>query len=454
MELNLNKLFEDYKNNHITDSMFIESLSTIVDTSKDVQLRKRILRFLGRSGLDEGKIFNYLERILVSDSEEILRNLAADIIKSKFLKRSYKPMRFTLEHECSPICLETIHETLVKYIQNLPEDEMSKKDTEAFLFKEVQEIEEKDFKIGFENILSTQNEQSLSIRSLKEIMVNYFTYVYLKKVFWRIKIKIKHCKIIELDFLFKSIKEIPDQIKLLKDLKYLILRYNKLEKIPKWIGSLDSLVVLNINVNSLVQLPESISKLKSLQKLSLWKNRLTNLPESLGELNSLEELNLRLNYLKALPDSLGKLKNLSELNLHDNKLDHIPESIGYCSRLKDLNLSWNYLTHLPDTLGSLINLEVLDLGKNKLKYIPKTLMHLKSLRRINLSENYISRLPKEISSLSSLEYLNLSRNKLSSIPKEILELESLKELYIGDNEFNHSNGIFEKLTKRGVHVYN
>lgn len=451
MKMNLKKIFEDYREHKITESYFIEALSTIVDNSHDLKLRRRILKFLGKSDLKSNKLFELLESLLISDEDEVLRNITVLILRNQFLEKSYKPMKFSIKHEESPLCLKTIYESLLEYIDHLPYSKSL--DTRAFLLQEVMDIKIKEFKIGFERLLELETQDNISINELKAILINYYTYLYLKKVFWRIKIEINECRVTKVDFLFKSIKEVPEALKNLKDLEHLILRYNKLTILPEWIASFNSLRILNANVNNLIHIPKSLGELKELKELSLWKNQLKELPESLGNIKSLENLNLRLNYIKDIPQSIGNLYNLLELNLHDNKLQFLPKSIGTCRSLKKLNLSWNSLKNLPDEIGSLETLEILDLAKNNLVQIPKTIKNLKNLKVLNISENELTNFPKEISFLPSLEYFNISRNKLTHIPKSVINLESLKEFYIGENEFDELDGTIKSLRKRGVQVY-
>lgn len=68
--------------------------------------------------------------------------------------------------------------------------------------------------------------------------------------------------------------------------------------------------------------------LRALRHLDLRMNKLTRLPEELGYLAALEHLDVANNELCELPTSIGRCKRLSLLDLSANRLRQLPSSLG------------------------------------------------------------------------------------------------------------------------------
>lgn len=449
MEITPQKIYRNYDNKLLDKSSAIQDLISFIENSEKVSVRIKSIEILNKIGIkDNSMVFKILENLLISDSYEKIRNAAAEALKLNFIDRALVPIKWALYHEESPLCLSTVYKTFLEIIKNL--EKMDDSNSRAIMIGEIKNIKEKEFTISIKN-------GKLEILSGKEIadnLINYYTLYYLEKTFWRLKSKIKHCKVIELDFKFKGVNEIPESIKYLFSLKKLILRYNQISIVPEWIETFSDLEVLNLNVNNISELPHSIGSLSSLKILSLWKNELKCLPNSICLLNSLEILNLRLNQLNNLPDAIGNLSSLVELNMHDNKLTEVPTSIGNLHNLNRLNLSWNDITSISNSIGSLSSLKQLDLGNNELKTIPDSIGSLNSLETLDLSENKLSNVPETLGNLNSLQILNLSRNEITSLPKTFESFTSLKELYLGGNQLkNNFSKILKKLENNGVKIY-
>ena len=451
MELTPQKILENIRNKDIDKIVAVEQLISLIENSNFVKVRLDSIETLGQIDIKNKIIFDLLENLLVSDSNESIRNAAANLLKDHYIDKAFSPMKWALNHDESPYALNTIFDALITIIKNL--EKSSDKTSRIVLIQEINKIDEKEIKIGYEILKEKRNIKDIANDELADILINYFTLLYLKKTFWRLKYVIENTKIVELDFIFKGLTSLPEAIKYLSSLKLLILRYNQIIKLPDWIGSLNDLKCLNLNVNNLTKLPKSIGGLNSLKELLLWKNELASLPDSIGSLPSLEILNLRLNRLEALPSSIGTLTSLKELNLHDNKLSYVPGSIGLLSSLENLNISWNELTAIPESIGSLKSLKTLDLGRNELSIIPDSLSSLTSLEFLNLSENKIRILPNSIGSISTLQVLNLSRNNLSEVPESLATLKNLKELNLAENNNIKIPKALKLLKENGLKIF-
>lgn len=405
----------------------VQQLIALIENSTKIKYRLESLQILREISINfenfggnDDTLLSFFENLLISDTNEIIRNEAALILSQVYKDNALNPIRWALLHEESPLCLQTILNALITIVENIVL--RNEPITKLILVHEIKQISDKEFKIGFEVLKSTQKVQEFTPRELADILINYFTIVYLKKSYWRLKYTIEGCKIVELDFIFKGLTKLPDAIKNLTFLKKLILRYNQIIELPNWIESLCALESLNLNVNNINNLPSTIGNLSHLKELLLWKNELQDLPDSICSLQSLKYLNLRLNQLKFLPYELGNLINLLDLNLHDNKLTEIPESISSLKLLETLNLSWNLLTTLPLSISSLSSLISLDLERNELIHVPASIGSLSSLRILNLGDNKLKDIPETIGNLKELRILNLSRNRLTKLPNSVMVL--------------------------------
>ena len=127
----------------------------------------------------------------------------------------------------------------------------------------------------------------------------------------------------ELDASFNSLVCLPTNVGYgLLNLERLSIKLNKLRTFPPSICEMRSLKYLDAHFNELHGLPRAIGKLTRLEVLNLSSNfnDLTELPETIGDLINLRELDLSNNQIRALPDTFFRLENLTKLNLDQNPL--------------------------------------------------------------------------------------------------------------------------------------
>lgn len=451
MKITPEQIRSQFVDNKIQKSMAISNLISIVEQSEFQKERVKAMRILEELEFKGPEIYNLFESLLISENNDLIRKIAAEIIGDNFLLMGLKPLIWALHHESVKTVLDVIYSNIIEAVKILEKEETDQ--FNQILQDLINNMDKKDFIIPLQSLTQEKDLNTIPSKELGSILINYFTLIYLEKAFWRIKYKVDKFQIIKLNFMFKGLIKIPEPLRNLNALQSLIFRYNQINFVPNWIGNFKELEVLNFNINELTILPESIGKLSSLKELYLWKNDIETLPKSIGSLKSLKILNIRLNYLRSLPPTIGQLDSLEVLNLHDNKLVFLPPSIGTLQSIKHLNLSWNKIEQLPHTIGSLSTLKKLDLGKNKLKTIPKVIGNLRSLEILNLSENKLSSLPDSLINLDHLESLNLFRNKLNELPEGLTNLGNLKELYLGGNNLDQYSEQIQQLKSNGVKVY-
>ncbi|HEX2977423.1 MAG TPA: COR domain-containing protein, partial [Bacteroidales bacterium] len=217
-------------------------------------------------------------------------------------------------------------------------------------------------------------------------------------------------------------------------LKFLSASGNKLEKLPKWLGSFSQLQTLHLESNKLSSLPDEVGNLTQLQDLNISGNQLRTLPKAVGHLNRLVSLDASFNQLISIPETIGNISHLKSLNISINKLRTLPDTLVNLVHLQHLNLSYNLLTAVPEWLGNLISLSSIDLSENQLTDIPKRIGTFKELKSLDLAENRLTTLPESIVKLEKLETLNLTNNLITVLPESIGSLRNLQQLYLSSNQ--------------------
>lgn len=452
------QIFDEFLKNNLDFESTIDKFMMLLENGEKVKLRQeslnyfiRTLKYVENNVNFRDKIFNFLENLLISDVNPKIRKKVVKVLPIYFPEKSYNILKYSLLTEQDDIVLDSVYWSLINLLAILAKDKKLFSDFK--LKKEISEICKKELKFNFEITKELKKSSNANRNELFQFLLNFFTLIFLKKKYWRLKYEIRDWKIIELEIMFKGLKKIPNCISYLQDIKKLSLRYNQIQTIPSWISKLSKLEVLNLNSNELKKIHNSIGKLNSLKVMLLWNNQLKYLPETIINIQSLKELNLRLNKLIALPWNIGNLRNLTRLDLHDNKLTSIPESISKLKLLINLDLSWNSLEKLPPSIGELNSLVSLNLEMNELKEIPSSIGELNSLEILNLKSNKLISIPDSIGRLKSLKYLNLSRNSLKKLPNSLLNNSSLIELYISQNEIDMNSDYLEKLREKGVNIY-
>jgi Leucine-rich repeat (LRR) protein len=121
-----------------------------------------------------------------------------------------------------------------------------------------------------------------------------------------------------------SIKVLPQEIGYLSKLEILDLggdNNSPPSPFQKIKSSLGGVQYYSYDGNLLEYIPESIGLLKELRVLNLRKNKIKDLPMSIADLPKLIEINLSKNGLDKLPKSIFRMKNLKYLYIRDNDFE-------------------------------------------------------------------------------------------------------------------------------------
>ncbi|KAF7852399.1 hypothetical protein BT93_L0944 [Corymbia citriodora subsp. variegata] len=219
------------------------------------------------------------------------------------------------------------------------------------------------------------------------------------------------------------------------------LTWLNIRELPNSIGTMKNLRVLDISSTSLVELPSAIGMLEQLEEIDAsYCGRLCGeIPTEIGNLSSLRIMRLSntgISNIPKLPESM------TGLYLHGNQHMRCPD-LSNLLNLRDLKLELRYQTPFPPApslnwLRRLTKLEYLQLRCGGLVTLPSDFNLLLKLRKLELAGNNQDlppRLPQNLSYFKirgcSTSILNLSYlERLSELKvfdcEQLIEIEDLK----------------------------
>ena len=436
MALTPKKIYEDLKKKEIDKLSAADLLIFLIENADTIDTRLESIKTIQKINIKNKKIFSILENLLISDSNEEIRTLAANTLNVLFREKALSPLKWALEHEKSWQFLLTLTSII---------SEIDNKAAKSILIDKIKKIDNYQFSISLSPFFKSKEIRSFSITKLVELINNYVIINYFEELSKEINYQVENGLVTELNLSFisknvfgwKILKNLNRFINILKYLKKLELRDNGIATVTKSITSLNSLKFLDLSHNVINRLPESIGSLKSLEYLYLRYNNLSDIPNSIGSLKFLKILDLKHNKLTTLPKSISKLTSLEVLDLHGNQFNTFPTSLEGLPSLKKLKLGLNNLKRVPEWIKNLRSLKKLGLGGNKsLSNFQEWIDFLPSVVELNLYDNDIKELPESIGSLNSLNSLILPNNQLKSLPESFRNLNSLKKLDLSYNNFN------------------
>jgi len=330
------KICVDLENNLLSKAFAIELLFSLIESSEDPDIRKSSIDAFKRIEKKDDKIFEFIENFLLSDENPRVRSAAAKLIEHSFLAEGVESLKWTIQHDKSPLVLKTIKEIvengreetkvlsedfgkILEYIAHqigiIREEASFFLDLEALFAQEIG-----DHKLDLSVYLLFQKTKDFNIsdfwlkikdKHVVSLCLNYFNWIYFKQ----------HPQI------YSSLSKLQDPFIYLNTLKRLEETNQKSLNLPKSIDSLKELKYCTLIDNGIRNLPPEICSLEKLEYLDLSWNQLTNIPDGIFNLEKLEYLNLCHNNLDKIPLKLGDLKNLRELKLNGNNIKEIPPSL-------------------------------------------------------------------------------------------------------------------------------
>lgn len=138
----------------------------------------------------------------------------------------------------------------------------------------------------------------------------------------------------------------------IKDLLYLAKTQPVIDFDDLYLGQLchmlPEVIALSVHNSSLKQLPEQLYFMPNLRILELVDLPIEQLPNSLGDLTHLKSLSIKNTLIEDIPKTLLELENLTSLILVDNpNLTVLPSFLAELPNLKTLRISKNLVAAVP-----------------------------------------------------------------------------------------------------------
>uniref|UniRef100_A0A8C3SSD2 Leucine rich repeat containing 10B n=1 Tax=Chelydra serpentina TaxID=8475 RepID=A0A8C3SSD2_CHESE len=190
----------------------------------------------------------------------------------------------------------------------------------------------------------------------------------------------------------RYLKRLPGPVCALGSLQKLYISGTGLRELPEEIEGLRELRILALDFNKLEEVPEALCRLPRLTRLYLGSNRLFGLPAEFAQLQTLRCLWIENNYLYHFPRALLQMPALQSLQMGDNRLRALPGSLPRMTGLRGLWLYGNRFEEFPQPLLRMSQLHILDLDRNKIIDFPD-LAHLKGLRLFSYDHNPVKAPP-------------------------------------------------------------
>jgi Leucine-rich repeat (LRR) protein len=416
------EIYENFKNKKLDKSKASELLISVIDNPFELDNRTRVssVKFLGLIGSKEESLYFFLENLLISDLNELVRGHAASIIIRNFSDQALEPIKWALKHEKSESCIILIIKELEK-TNNLKLKSLLKT------------IEYLDFKgkiffpFGTYQIINLSSNNIDNISEVKGLgnLIN----------------------LSKLNLNFNRITEIEGLHSLI-NLKSLHLQWNNIKEI-KGLENLKKLEYLYLNNNEILKI-QGLNNLFNLKSLMIYDNQIAEI-EKVDHLSHLEILNLRNNRINEIK-GLNCLNNLKRLDLSNNRITEIKD-LDKLTNLEFLDLSHNQISEIQG-LDNLKNLKFLDLRNNKISSI-RQLNILKQLKHLYLGFNRISigaytenksildtlRIEGKNISNSPFDFFYNYRSHKNSLNKKLLEINDIKFM----PELFKSQSLFKEL---------
>ena len=236
-------------------------------------------------------------------------------------------------------------------------------------------------------------------------------------------------------------RDVPYRFSEDSSIKTMNLTGNRIEKLPRKLHSLKTLILEDNDIQCLTaQMEKALLSYPALECLDLANNHITLMPAVLGKLPSLKELILSNNDCVVF-DCEHLPKSLESLNLAQNRVTQLPKALPESLQL--LNVSYNLL-------------ECLDIENPYLNGVYASMNRISTLRvmargllSLDVSRNHLTQLPDLAEATPSLTNLDASINELTAFP--VLPI-TMKRIVLSNNKIEVIDSLcqFEQLAELDI----
>ncbi|XP_023163463.2 leucine-rich repeat-containing protein 40 isoform X7 [Drosophila hydei] len=271
---------------------------------------------------------------------------------------------------------------------------------------------------------------------------------YIEQVPKQLCANLPHLKIFDLRD--NKIKQLPDEICLMRNLNRLDVTNNSISVLPVTLSSLAHLISLQVDGNPIKTIRRDILQcgtariLKTLQDRAQTKDRVgggaEDLPCSSSAAGSDQSMQQQ---LPANMTDKYKLRHTRTLAVNSQGLSDVPAHIFKVAseeKVHVVDFARNQLSTLPKGLQHMSNLVTeLVLAHNVINCVPPFISQFTRITLLNLSNNLIKDLPQEFGLLNTLRELNIANNRFQALPNGLYELQGLEILVASGNQIKALN---------------
>jgi len=386
-------VLDKYHENKIDRATAINHFQLFIESSDIEVLRLDALDFLGEMTPLPKELYPFLEDLLVSDSIEEMRAIAARLIINNFLERGKTAIEHVCQNPCTFILVKYILETLKavdldfytklralfinKYARSY---EVFPNEAEFFLDFDFEKYKQYgDFELD-PNMKKCSCKSVFRLKSYSGSGSDIFYSVH-------------NFHVTGLDFSIWGINTLPSSILKLKRLKYLNLSSNNITELPDLLANLPKLRELYLKENKLNLIPKWIYTLAKKRYFQRYQREGVNQPDAAV-----------LGVFEILTAPLIKYTNINEEVDGWAPHGYTIDDIGHVNALY---LSYEVkMTSLPEEIVKLTYLEELYLSGLKIENlsvrVKKFLANLKGFESYNAHEKNLS-----LINLRKYKYLKL-----------------------------------------------
>ncbi|MHA1805702.1 MAG: leucine-rich repeat domain-containing protein [Promethearchaeota archaeon] len=353
--------------------------STILEESNDEATRLKCLVKLINFNIESEKLMKILEDLIISEESELIRGKALEFFYEKFVDIKIDPLEWSIQNDDSPSIL-CLHEKLLNRFLGDKANKLRSLIHERYkkiaaLFRiSPEEIKFfHDLGINFnlnKNYLTDSYMEFYLQKNIAFGVENNHVKVLTISFFNQIPKTIKNLPYLEhLDLSCNYLTDLPKELTSLRRLQFLGLNWNKFDHVPMVLkdSRVNENLVLEMNHNNIKEIPEWLVNVKNLKSLLLRNNKINTFHVPRSNSTKLEYLDLSNNKISEIPLISKTLQNLKVLILNHNLIAGIPEDFSNFHSLEKLELQNNQIKTVPKFILDLNNLKILNLRHNPIK---------------------------------------------------------------------------------------